>query len=165
MAKYGKSNPKWEYMSSRKEHVLLQSPYPGDRRFQPPQATDPVSSLVTEAPDLSQHPNEVEIPSLSKQRERPSLFSLPTCQADYEPSDARLTRTYARNVGGLPFETRPARPPPAILKPFQVPEARALDLIERGEKKLGLVKRPLGRVDFIRMTDRADGLIFGFSDE
>ena len=102
---------------------------------------------------------------ISKQTTRPSLYSPPLCQADYfTPSDVKLPKKYGCDSGSIPFGTRPSRPPPEIRKPFRIPESAAAELIERGEKKLGLLKRPLGRVEFDKMTDRADDLLLGLSD-
>jgi hypothetical protein len=158
---------KFENYAPRKDNIFTESPYPGDRRFQPPSAHD---NLFSQDPkslsQLSKYPRVTTMPRMDTQLSRPSPFKIIENQPDYQTNyllEQQLAKKFnntGKNVGAIEFSKRPVRNHDPIVRPYFNPEPKDINLIEQGEKALGIQHKIKGKVEIGKQTSREDNLMF-----
>ena len=106
---------------------------------------------------------------------RPEFISIPSTGAealDYHTDEYLSQRDRIANhsasaskVGALAFGQRPEREFHAAPKPFQVPESKDLDKLERAEHVLGSIKKVKGLVAIDKTKSRDEHMIYNFSND
>lgn len=103
---------------------------------------------------------------------RPEFISIPSTGAealDYHTDEYLSQRdriaASASKVGALAFGQRPEKEFHAAPKPFQVPESKDQDKLERAEHILGSIKKVKGLVDIDKTKSRDEHMIYNFSND
>jgi hypothetical protein len=111
-------------------------------------------------------------PTMASLSARPEFISIPSTGAealDYHTDEYLSQRdriaASASKVGALDFGQRPEREFHAAPKPFQVPESKDLDKLERAEHVLGSIKKVKGLVDIDKTKSRDEHMIYNFSND
>ena len=111
-------------------------------------------------------------PKMASLSARPEFISIPTTGAealDYHTDEylSQRDRTAASvsGVGALAFGQRPEKEFHAAPKPFQVPESKDQDKLERAEHILGSIKKVKGLVDIDKTKSRDEHMIYNFSND
>jgi len=87
---------------------------------------------------------------------------------EYLSQRDRIATTYissASKVGALDFGQRPEKEFHAAPKPFQVPESKDQDKLERAEHVLGSIKKVKGLVDIDKTKSIDEHMIYNFSND
>lgn len=144
----------------------MSTPYPGDRRMQPPQMNEP--HVPTEArPDFtaSVWHRSAQAVAMGKMSERPELFPPERGgKPEYSHLDIRtLENNTGKGIGSLAFDQRRALPCLEDNPAFNVVSYDFASL-QRAESHLGLLKKVKGRVVMEKMLGRKESSIYNFSE-
>lgn len=111
-------------------------------------------------------------PKMASLSARPEFISIPSTGAeplDYHTDEYLSQRdriaASVSKVGALNFGQRPEKEFHAPPKPFQVPESKDQDQLERAEHALGSIKKVKGLVEIDKTKSRDEHMIYNFSND